>query len=276
MPEQDQDASELDHAEEVGGVIFPAGDHAAVVVQPGEQPLDVPAAAITSQRPSILACGSAAPQRVGRDQFHPVVLAQVLVQGVAIVGLVADQAGRRGPAEARAEGLLDQSALMWRSTRNPEGERKTMAVRNCHDLGPFSAARWTNTIAPFFALLKEASMKASSRSRAPRSNRSSAKARRMRSRRPSRTHCWNRRWQVWYGGYSCGRSRQRAPVRKIQSTPSSTARASRQGRPRPSALRFSRSSGRITSHCASLRCMHPVCPNSLSNQSVKPVTVFMR
>ena len=38
MPEQDQDARELDHAKEVGRMVFPTGDHAAVVVQPSEQP----------------------------------------------------------------------------------------------------------------------------------------------------------------------------------------------------------------------------------------------
>lgn len=178
-------------------MVFPTGDHAAVVVQPSEQPLDVPAAPVTAQHTAILGCGPAAPQVVGRNQFDAVLLAQTLIQRIAVVSLVPDQSRRCGPAEPGADGLLDQSAFMWRSTANPEGERKTMAVRNCHDLGPFSAARWTNTIAPFLALLKEASMKASSRSRAPRSSRSSAKARKMRSRRPSRTHCWNRRWHVW-------------------------------------------------------------------------------
>src|SRR5512146_1966496 len=256
MPQQDQDARELDHAKEVGGVVLPTGDHAAVVMQPCKQTLDVPAAPIPAQHAAILGCGPAAAEVVRRDQLDAVLLAQALIQRIAVISLVPNQSRRRGPAEPGPDGLLDESAFMRRSTANPEGERKTMAVRNCHDLGPFSAARWTNTIAPFFALLKVASMKASSRSRAPRSSRSSAKARKMRSSRPSRTHCWKRRWHVWYGGYSRGKSRQRAPVRRIQSTPSSTVRASRQGRPRPSARRFSRSSGLITSHCASLRCMH--------------------
>jgi hypothetical protein len=26
----------------------------------------------------------------------------------------------------------------------------------------------------------------------------------MRSTLPARTHCWKRRWQVWYGGYLFG------------------------------------------------------------------------
>src|SRR5215469_18580110 len=113
---------------------------------------------------------------MGRDQFDAVALAQALIQRITVVGLVADQSRRRGLAEAGLESSFDQSAFMRRSARNPGGERKTMAVGNCHDLGPLSAARWTNTTAPFFALLKEASMKASSRSRAPRASRSSAKA----------------------------------------------------------------------------------------------------
>jgi hypothetical protein len=43
MPQQDADASELEEAEEVLGDAFPTGDQAAVVLQPGEQALDLPA-----------------------------------------------------------------------------------------------------------------------------------------------------------------------------------------------------------------------------------------
>jgi hypothetical protein len=63
-----------------------------------------------------------------------------------------------------------------RSARNPDGDRKTMAVCDCHDLAPFAAARWANAIAPLFALLNEASMKASSSPNCPRARRSSHSA----------------------------------------------------------------------------------------------------
>jgi hypothetical protein len=43
MPQQDHSARQLDHAEEVGRVVFPTGDHAAKIMQPGKQTLDLPA-----------------------------------------------------------------------------------------------------------------------------------------------------------------------------------------------------------------------------------------
>ena len=50
MSQQNQPAAELNHAEEVDGVAFPAAGEPAEVFQPGKQPLDFPAA----QWPSIL------------------------------------------------------------------------------------------------------------------------------------------------------------------------------------------------------------------------------
>jgi len=146
---------------------------------------------------------------------------------------------------------------MWRSTFNPNGDRKTSAVCNCHDLGPLATLGFPDFGAPFLAPLKEPSMKASLGSIPPRSYRSSARFRRTFSRVPSSTHCWKRRWQVWYGGYRSGMSFQGAPVLKIHRMPLRTSRDSRQGRPLPSARR--RSFGRrdsTTSHCLSVRSMH--------------------
>ena len=64
------------------------------------------------------------------------------------------------------------------------------------------------------------------------------------------------RWHVWYGRYPrgpAGRACQGAPVCSTQSTPSSTARGSRHGRPRPSARRRGAgNSGPTTAHSASV------------------------
>jgi hypothetical protein len=53
----------------------------------------------------------------------------------------------------------------------------------------------------------------------------------MRRKTPCRTHCWNRRWHVWYGGYRWGKSFQGAPVRMIHNIPLRTLRGSLAGRP---------------------------------------------
>jgi hypothetical protein len=65
----------------------------------------------------------------------------------------------------------------------------------------------------------------------PRSYRSSTSSWAMRWKIPSRTHCWKRRWHVWYGGYRWGRSFQGAPVRKIHKMAFRICRESRGRRP---------------------------------------------
>ena len=84
---------------------------------------------------------------------------------------------------------------------------------------------------PFFAGAKLPSMNASRMSLVPRSFRSSTSSWAMRRKTPCRTHCWNRLWQVWYGGYRWGKSFQGAPVRMIHNIPLRTLRGSLAGRP---------------------------------------------
>jgi hypothetical protein len=118
-----------------------------------------------------------------------------------------------------------------RSAFHVSGDRKTRSVCDGHDLGAFAALCLADSKTPFFAGAKLPSMNASRISIFPRLCRSSANSWTIRRKTPSRTHCWNRRWHVWYGGYRCGRSFQGAPVRKIHNIPFKTLRGSRARRP---------------------------------------------
>jgi hypothetical protein len=104
---------------------------------------------------------------------------------------------------------------MGRSAFNVSGDRKTSSVCDGHDLGAFAALCLAGTKVP--------SMNSSRISIPPRSYRSCASSWAMRRKTPNRTHCWNRRWHVWYGGYLCGRSFQGAPVLKIHKIPFKTS-----------------------------------------------------
>src|SRR5271169_158805 len=117
-------------------------------MQPSKQALDLPTAAVAAQFSSVLGTGFAAVVLVWRDQLDPA-LPQLIIQGIAVIGAIADHPLRWGGGEALLEGGCDEPSLMRRSACNPHGDRKTMAVRNCHDLGPFAAACWTNSTAPF-------------------------------------------------------------------------------------------------------------------------------
>lgn len=111
MPEEDSGAGQLQHAEEVLDVILPAGDQPAGVVQPGEESFDLPATAGSTQGAPILG-RRATPSAMPGDHLDPVLLAQDVIEGVAVVAAIADQSLRELREEAGVEGGGDEVRLM--------------------------------------------------------------------------------------------------------------------------------------------------------------------
>lgn len=247
---------------------FPTHQQASEVLQPCEEPLDFPAPLVTPEFSPVLAVRSRAIATVRCDQLDAV-RCQPIVQSVAVISFVGNQSFWLLGYEAVLDRGIDKLLLMRRSACNPQGDRKTMAVCDCHELAPFADERSTNAIAPFFAPMKVASINPSSNPSCPRANKSSASAQSMPFSTPERCQCWNRRWQVWYGPYRAGRSCHDAPVRNTHNTPFSTCRASRQGLPRLSARRRCPNStkGRIRSHCTSVRSAMPLICFNLARKS---------
>ena len=189
MPQENNKAAELKHAEEIGFVIFPAADQSAKVVKPGEEALDFPAAAVAAQFAAVLSAFPAAIELVRCDEPDAMLLPKALVQWIAVVGAVTDHSFRLGSCEALLDSGFDELGFMRRSAGDAAGDRKTMAVCDRHDFTAFSSASRADSSAPFFAELKLASMKVSDRSSLPRVRKSSASACKSRSSVPSRCHC---------------------------------------------------------------------------------------
>ena len=229
-------------------------------MQPSKKSFHSPAAAIATQWTPVLRWRSPL-STMGCDHFDPVALGQVAIQTVTIIGFVADQSRREDGKEAVSEDPFDELAFVRRSAFDTNGERKTVIIGESNDFRPLAALGGPDREAPFFAPVKEASMKASSKSSFPRACNSSASTRTMRSSLPARTHCWKRRWQVWYGGYLVGNSRHCAPVPSTHRIPLSTARVSCHGRPRPSARRCGLKIGSMSFHWASLSSHRPRMPS---------------
>jgi len=193
MPQEDHSAGKVNHPEEILWVMLPANDDATIVMQPGEQSFDFPAAPIASEDATVLCGLSAARGIVWCDQFNTEALTDFCIERVAVVSAVTDHSlGHFGE-----EALLDRGSyelgFMWRSAGHVHGERKTMAVADRHDFAAFTASSRANGGAPFFAPLKLASMNASLKSSLPRSRKSSASLASSRSNNPERCHCWKRR-----------------------------------------------------------------------------------
>ena len=226
------------------------------VLKPCEESLDLPTPFVSSQGPAVLSARPASVRPVRSDQLDAPVFDQALVEGIAVVGFVTDETLRRDADPSSVEGVLYECYFVGRSVGHVDGERKTSAVCNCHDLGPLATLGLPNTSPPFFALANDPSTKVSDRSRPPFTFKSSANVERIRAKAPAFVHCWKRRWQVWYGGYRSGRSFQGAPVLSTQRIPFNTSRGSRGGRPRPPSFRLGGGIiGRIRSHWASVRSM---------------------
>jgi len=235
---------------------FKSCDDSPVIIQPREEAFDFPATNISAQRTTILGGWLNSIVFMWGNQSDPVP-AQFLIQGITIVGLVPNQYLGSIFDKSLSNGFCNQSRFVRRGAFDMYGERKTSAVCNCHDLGPLPAFSFAHGKTPFFAPAKEPSIKHSRRSRPPRSFRSWASTRNIFSNTLFLAKSWNRRWQVWYGGYRSGKSFQGAPVRRIHNIPFMTARESCHGRPRLSGLVGN--SGKIDSikfHCSSFKSIH--------------------
>jgi hypothetical protein len=241
-------------------MIFVSHHQSAEVVQPSEEPLDLPASTVASQCPAILSRAASTINPVRRDQLNALV-GELGVELVAVVGEITDQSFRGFLREPLFERAFDKGDFMRVSRRRVRGDRKTSAVCHCHELRTLAPLGFADTSAPFFAATKVASIKHSDKLSLPRLRRSSASASRICLRIPADTHSWNRRWQVWYDGNRGGKSCQRAPERNIHRMPFSICRSSCRGRPLPSSrIGGLGISGSMISHCLSFNSSRRIVP----------------
>jgi hypothetical protein len=197
MTKQNNNTGKVEKRFEIVAMVFVPHHQSTVILQPGEQSFNFPPPLVAPQRPSVLRLAPLL--AVWRDHFDSS-LFKPLIKRVRVVGFVADQALWVFVEEARVERLLNQLGLVRRSTLDAYGDRKTIAVCHCHDLGALAALGFADVRPPFFAGAKLPSMKHSLMSKPPRWRRSLAKAWRISKKTPSLTHCWKRRWQVARGG----------------------------------------------------------------------------
>ncbi len=89
-----------------------AGDESPVVLKPREEPFDPPATPHPTKRAAILSLRALAVAAVSGDQLDSALLPQALIQSVAVVGPVADQALGRGREEPTVDRRFYEGDLM--------------------------------------------------------------------------------------------------------------------------------------------------------------------
>lgn len=78
-------------------------------------------------------------------------VSKLRVEFVAVVGTVTDEPLGEIIYESGVERVEDKRDFMALTTRNPDGDRKAVAVCHCHDLGRLAASSSSNKSAPLFA-----------------------------------------------------------------------------------------------------------------------------
>ena len=136
---------------EICGAFFPAGHESSEPHEPSEESLDLPAMAVALESRRVLRGWPLSSCPMGRNEFDAELRFELVVERVAVVGLVTDQNLGGFFGESGVEGFNDELTLMSRTTRSPNGERKAIEVCHCNDLGRFAAASDPNIKAPFFA-----------------------------------------------------------------------------------------------------------------------------
>jgi hypothetical protein len=129
--------------------VLEASDESSRALKPGEEALDMPASFVAAEGTCILSLGDAT--RVMRSDHLDTHGFELRIEEVAVVSAVSDESLRQLFQESSAEGFDDELRFMALTTRNPDGDRKTMAVCHRHDLGRFAASSFPNKRAPFFA-----------------------------------------------------------------------------------------------------------------------------
>ena len=170
------------------------------VLKPGKKALNLPSAPVTPQFPAVLGSRFFASPTVRCDHFNTALIEQLIIKFITVVSFIANQFIRRIPCKTAVYSGLYKLYFMGRSAFNVSSDRKTSSVCDCHNLGAVAALCFADSKTPFFAGAKLPSMNASRISILPRSFRSSTSSWAMRWKTPCRTHCWNRRWHVWYAG----------------------------------------------------------------------------
>src|SRR5579859_7349536 len=130
-----------------------AHDESSEVLEPSEEPLDLPTSLVATKASPIfeLPTSSTTSLDVRRDETNAL-LEKLRIERIAVVGLVADERVRQLTHEPLFDHLLDELGFVGRSASNANGERKTRAVCDCHDLGPLAALGFADAEPPFLAL----------------------------------------------------------------------------------------------------------------------------
>ena len=145
MPEPETDSSELEHGEEVGGVLFVARGDSAAMLDPVEEPLDAISLAVERATEA----GAPATGDLGGNVRRGTGCLDAAAEPVGVVGFVSQE---NRPLAQTTKQLGGGGTVGGLTRREDEFQRQAVRVSECVDLGrqSSSAAAHTTISTAFF------------------------------------------------------------------------------------------------------------------------------
>lgn len=149
LPEKENDAAEVDETEEVISGSVPASGNPSPALEPGKEPLDLPAALVAAEFATVLLAGAVALLR--RDQVDAALLLEAQLERSPVPSFVGDQSRRQLFHESSIESSFGEHTVESVSRGNIDSEWKTMAVCNRHEFRRLPGTTLPDAGPPFFA-----------------------------------------------------------------------------------------------------------------------------
>lgn len=149
MPQEDDDAPEFKESEKVRSLAFPSDDESSKVLKPSEETFHFPSALVPLESTAVLVS-----TRVGFlrcDELNATLFDELGLVLLAVPCPVADEIRGELVDEGFVECLLGQGDVVSRTIRDANGDRKTIAVCNRHDLCRLSGTTLSDFRSPFLA-----------------------------------------------------------------------------------------------------------------------------
>jgi hypothetical protein len=230
---------------------FVSSDKSTEVLQPTDGAFDFPSFAIASELSSVLSGSFHTVGFVWRNELC-FAFEKAGTQRIAVSSSVVNQSFWSMPNHPALNQRLNQFYFVRTGTGNQVAAGRPMAISQQHDFSSLAAFGLPYTKPPFFAAENVPSAIDSSRSMFPCRSSNCNKRAQAFLKMPDSDHSLSRRQQVGYDGNRLGKSRQRAPVRKIQATASKQARDDARGRPPSGDGSGSSNRSEIKPHCSSV------------------------
>jgi hypothetical protein len=149
MPQQDDEATELEEAQEVLCFALPASHQSSELFEPREESLNLPSTTVAPHSAGVASSTAASADR--SNELDSAFLAKALRQRAAVEALVPDEVRGEVFDERFVERLLYEGDVMSRTIPDANGDRKTIAVCNRHDFRRAAGTATPDTRSPFLA-----------------------------------------------------------------------------------------------------------------------------